>query len=224
MTAEGLEARWERLLGGKDSAARAALAQQLREDQPPPGETLDRAIRSADAGLRELVAWIAGGLPWTSAGTPLRRALEDAVPAVRRAAVLALAAQRGDEPAGLLGKAAADPDVEVATAAAIALMAYRGAAVEPLLTAARDQRPEVRSSALRSLAALHPRGDARVAGVARDALSAPDERVRAAACQLLGASGERADAEALRAVLADQSVAVRQCAEAAQRDLSARGA
>ncbi|HVE82379.1 MAG TPA: hypothetical protein VND93_06015, partial [Myxococcales bacterium] len=107
MSAISVETRWERLLEEQDGEARAALARRLRREPPPSEGMMTRALRSTDAGLRKLVAWIAGGLPWAAASTPIRHALQDARPTVRRAAVMALAAHPGDEPAGLLGGATA---------------------------------------------------------------------------------------------------------------------
>jgi HEAT repeat protein len=151
----------------------------------------------ADPGVRQLAYWLLGRSGQAEAMAALDRGLDDPDPRARREAVAAagpLLAGPADEPIvrRLEQLLAADPDVNVRVAAALALSG-RASAVGPLLLAMRDfaQPPTVRGAAAEALA-HHP--DDTPAPALREALSDAEPAVRGWAAF---AAGERGDREAL---------------------------
>lgn len=214
------EELWRLLSRERDGETRVRVARALRERTPVPA-AMTEALLSRDSEVRRLVVWIASSLSWDAAAPILQKGADDAAARVRLTAVVALAPFKEEGSVALLGGACADPDTDIAVAAANALMGCGARAVAPLLKAAGDRRGAVKAAALRSLAALRPLGDAGVLTAATGALRHPDAEVRAVACQLVGAVGGPPEVAALEPCLGDPDEAVRRRAEAARADLLA---
>ncbi|WP_199350892.1 tetratricopeptide repeat protein [Haliangium ochraceum] len=208
-------------------AARAALA-RLGQAVLPAVAAL---AQHRDAEVRSLVLSVAAKIDSPRGQALVLAGLEDAQPAVRRAALraateyLRLHERGGEALAQAVAAQLADGDWEVRTAAAQA-MGLLGAAAraEALADAVGDENAYVRESATRALGRVAggASADARAAIEAGLLAASADELpiIRAAAAQGLGRVGSRRARERLQQMAAQDSS--EQVADAAQRQLGER--
>lgn len=186
--------------GGSTSTADAATV-----------DALVKALKDADAGVREAAAESLGRLGDTRAVDGLLAAASDSEVRVRAAAVEALAALEDPRAIPVLTKALKDANVAVRRAAAEALasMDEEPQTVEPLVSALSDSDVHVRLAAVQGLAARKDkRALSALGGLAKD--SSPE--VRAAAVSALGELQDPAAVPALTAALKDENQQVREMA------------
>jgi HEAT repeat protein len=165
------------------------LAAELLEGEP--AARLGRALldRSRPPALRARIAHLAGRARLASLRGPLEtlRSRPDEPPALRGAALEALAAQPPGPPAGALAAALESPDAALRAAA---VRSDGSLAAERLgHLASRDPAPEVRSAALARLAGLPAE---QALGPVLAALEDPDPEVREAAIRAGAGLGDRA--------------------------------
>jgi Zn-dependent protease with chaperone function len=174
-------------------------------------DALVKALKDADAGVREAAAESLGRLGDTRAVDGLMAAASDSEVRVRAAAVEALAALEDVRAIPILAKALKDANVSVRRAAAEALASMDEApqTVEPLVSALSDSDVHVRLAAVQGLAARKDkRALSALGGLAKD--SSPE--VRAAAVSALGELQDPAAIPALTAALKDDNEQVREMA------------
>jgi hypothetical protein len=190
--------------GAQGFPLRLALRRAMGDlGDPRLAAPLDAAARDPDEVLRAAAVQAAGALDGDAGRATARRAVGDADPAVRRAAVTAV---RDADPDLLVARVAGDgwPMVRQAAVEGLgAACAARAHTVEPALIARvqHDASEEVRRAALGALP--HCPGSHRALLVDVLADHAQPIPVRELAAALLAKSGERAAAKAIAGTLED---------------------
>jgi HEAT repeat protein len=175
---------------------------------PATIDALVKALKDADAGVREAAAESLGRLGDARGQEGLMAAASDSDVRVRTAAVEALAALEDPRSIPVYAKALKDSSAGVRRAAAEALAAMDDApqTVEPLVSALGDTDVHVRLAAVQGLSA---RKDKRALSALGSLAKDPSPEVRAAAVSALGEMEDPASLPALSAALKDDNEAVR---------------
>jgi Zn-dependent protease with chaperone function/uncharacterized protein (DUF2336 family) len=175
---------------------------------PATVDALVKALKDADAGVREAAAESLGRLSDARAEDGLMAAVSDSDAKVRAAAVEALAQLQDSRSIPAFTKALKDSSPAVRRAAAEALAQLEDApqTVEPLVGALQDSDVHVRLAAVEGLAA---RRDKRALAALGSLLKDSSAEVRAAAAGALGEMRDASAVPALTAALKDDNEQVR---------------
>lgn len=146
-----------------------------------------------------LLTCAAANLRIAGAADALARGLASGNPQVRAAAARELGSFQNRDLLEPLARAAADPNLLVATNALAGLSQYQGAAVKPCLEALAKKGGMVGDMALDRLLELDP---AAALAVARSLLASPQVPDRLYAMRAIGAAGDADDLPALRKIAA----------------------
>jgi HEAT repeat protein len=175
---------------------------------PATVDALVKALKDADAGVREAAAESLGRLSDARAEDGLMAAVSDSDAKVRAAAVEALAQLQDSRSIPAFTKALKDssPAVRRAAAEALAQLEDSPQTVEPLVGALQDSDVHVRLAAVEGLAA---RKDKRALAALGSLVKDSSAEVRAAAAAALGEMQDASAVPALTAALKDDNEQVR---------------